>query len=804
MPRHEQVKTVIATIVLLLFFVVLSVAQPPEQHNRDSLSTKTHLAPIALALSGGGARGLAGVGVLKAFEERGIEIRAIAGTSIGGIVGGLFACGYSADQIKTIVRKIDFKRLFTNDPPRTSMLFTQRRERERHIISVRFDGLAPQFPHALTGGQELTTFLTELTLAATYRAEGRFSNLRIPFKTVCTDIVSGREIVLDTGSLSDAMRATMAFPLAFTGVEQGDKLLMDGGMLTPIPVALARSMDSDSLLVVAVNTTSPLLPKSGLVSLVEIANQVTTIMSGHSLAVQLALADYVISPELDGISATNFELRDSIMALGYRAALTIADSILERTAHSNKHLLNGAHADSITDHLGDSRLVVHGITAFSADSVIRWLSPDRYPVHGATLRQRLDSLLERYRTDGYDLALVSDITVDSLGTTTVTLNEGIVRRIDVRKNGKTRDWVVRSYFPLHRGEPFSLSRALRGLRGVFGTDLFDRVTLHVIPEDSGSRVIIGVKERKSVQARLGWHWDDHYQSEEFLEVLNDNVFGMGLEYLAHVRYGLDRRAFFGELRANRIFSTYLTGQIRVGYTAVDRTTYDTLGNPRGVREESRFGLMLNVGQQIARLGTITGGLTIQRVRHNDKAVPVEEFTLNTLNLESHVESFDRVPFPRSGKRHHLQIKYAPKFLANDKSFTRFYSSLEAYYTVAHKYTYHPKLSLGLSADGLPLSEQFYLGGAGSLNGYRGEAISGNKSILLNQELRVSLPLRFYATARWDIGDVSIALDQLKLENLRQGFGGALSLDMPIGPFELGYGRTVHGGERWYFSAGLEF
>ena len=152
----------------------------------------------------------------------------------------------------------------------------------------------------------------------------------------------------------------------------------------------------------------------------------------------------------------------------------------------------------------------------------------------------------------------------------------------------------------------------------------------------------------------------------------------------------------------------------------------------------------------------------------------------------------------------MQVRFSQKYLGSGQSFTRFFSSLEAYYTIARNYTYHPKITVGLSNDGLPASERFYLGGIQSLYGYRGEALSGDKCLLLNQEFRLRLPLRFYASARWDIGDVYNHFDQLKLKNLRQGLGGALSLDTPIGPFELAYGRTNKGGERWYFSAGFEF
>lgn len=163
-----------------------------------------------------------------------------------------------------------------------------------------------------------------------------------------------------------------------------------------------------------------------------------------------------------------------------------------------------------------------------------------------------------------------------------------------------------------------------------------------------------------------------------------------------------------------------------------------------------------------------------------------------------------MPFPTSGKRYLVQLRLSPKFLASGYNFTRFNSVVESYYTIRKNYTYHFKLSVGLSADTLPLSEKFYLGGATSLNGYRGESLSGDKYALVNQEFRVRLPLGFYTTARWDMGDIAVRFDRLKLKNIRQGFGAGLSLDTPIGPFEFGYGHTNRGGERWYFSAGLEF
>ena len=183
---------------------------------------------VLVALSGGGARGIAAIGVLKAFQEKGIEVEAITGTSIGGIIGGLYACGYSPDDLAASVNNLDLGGLFSNKPARRTMFLTQREERGRHLFSIRFDGFKPVVPRALTAGQKLTSILTAWTTRANYHAAGDFDDLAIPFKTISTDIVSGQEVVLDSGSLSDAMRATMGTRVRQLMVERYELRLIIG------------------------------------------------------------------------------------------------------------------------------------------------------------------------------------------------------------------------------------------------------------------------------------------------------------------------------------------------------------------------------------------------------------------------------------------------------------------------------------------------------------------------------------------------------------------------------------------------
>jgi NTE family protein len=832
---------------------------------------RTERYSVLLALSGGGARGLAAIGVLKAFEEKGIRVAAVTGTSIGGVIGGLYAAGYSPGELIGITRNIAFSQFFSNSPPRKTMFLTQRQERGRHILSVRFNGLTPVIPQAIAAGQRLTALLTNLTTKANYLCSGDFTRLPIPFKTISTDIVSGRGVILDHGSLAEAMRATMAFPLAFTGLEKEGQVLMDGGMVTPIPVELVKQMCDTVRFTVAVNTTSPLLPKDELTTPLDIANQVTSIMTADQLAQQLHSADFVITPPIDRFVSMDFKHRDTLIQIGYQAGLRAADSIitlLRRQRDSIRYTVLRADVDGVDSSAADRiktglegktlnrselvsilktltvelnllqlsativpryktddtvtavvlsidavpcfkmsevRLAFTGNSIYDDSTLVKQFKGDDTLLTSRSLREGLARITRLYRADGYDLAGVRDVSLTlSSPQIDITLDEAIIKRIDMEGNARTKDWFIRSLFPLKVGQPYSTARASRGVANIFGTDLFDRVTVDLAPYRGGALVTIQVEEKKHRQARLGWHWEDEYQSEEFLELLDDNIGGMGLELLLHGRYARDRQRYFAGIKADRIFSTYLTGRLRLYYSRLYRHLFERDGTRAGERREDKTGVELRLGQQIARLGTVTAGFAIEQVEYQHPGgAGGEKFGLRIFSIQSLVENFNRVPFPETGKKHLFELHFAGKYLGGDVEFTRFFTSLEAYFPLGRYLNFHPKLAVGLSRSGLPPSEKFYLGGWHSFVGFRTHQLSGDKLFVLTSELRAKLPIWLYLTVRHDMGEVYTTTDQIKLSKLRHGFGISLALDSPIGPVEFGYGVSdVH--ERFYLNIGYDF
>lgn len=273
---------------------------------------------VGLALSGGGARGLFQIGVLQALEEQGVAIDFIAGTSMGSIIGGLYAAGYSAPQLRDIVNTISWDDITVDTPPRTNLFLAQRQERERAFVQLRFRGWRPFIPPAITAGQKMLTVLTDLTMRANYRANESFDNLRIPFHAMATDLYSGTEVAIADGDLAEAMRASTAVPFIFAPAPHGDMLLVDGGLLNNLPVDVVRQHVD---VVIAVDATSKLRQKNQINSPWEIADQLTTIMQRDEDEAQRRRADVVIALEAPERISSDYSQIDSLIALGYQKTM---------------------------------------------------------------------------------------------------------------------------------------------------------------------------------------------------------------------------------------------------------------------------------------------------------------------------------------------------------------------------------------------------------------------------------------------------------------------------------------------------
>ena len=276
---------------------------------------------IGLVLSGGGARGGAHIGVLKVLEEEHVPIDAIAGTSMGAIVGGLYASGMSPREIERRLTSIDWQDAFRNRPPRRELSFRRKLDDNTFLVNFPLGVRGGEFrlPKGLIQGQKLTSMLRESTAPVATVTD--FDQLPIPFRAVATDLETGAARVFDSGDLVTAMRASMSAPGVFTPVELDGRLLVDGGLAENLPVDVARKMNVDVLIVVDVSFA--LQSEKELDSALAISNQMLAILVRKDTERQKATLggrDVAITPELGAASSIDFAGLKRMIASGEIAA----------------------------------------------------------------------------------------------------------------------------------------------------------------------------------------------------------------------------------------------------------------------------------------------------------------------------------------------------------------------------------------------------------------------------------------------------------------------------------------------------
>jgi NTE family protein len=294
-----------------------------------SASATTHKKPcIGLVLGGGGARGAAHIGVLKVLERERIPICAIAGTSVGSIVGSLYAVGYTPDQIEAIVTGIDWKDMFDDEPVRARLPMRRKDEDYRYLLDFKLgyrDGRI-LIPRGAIQGQKLLLLLRRLLLPSWPVTQ--FNELPIPFACVGTDIGNGSGVVYGKGDLAAAVRASMSVPGAFAPIRLDDKLMVDGGIFNNVPIDVVRSMGATRVIVVDVS--SPLAPEESLGSSFAIARQMLDMLMQQRTAAMLATmqdGDVLIKPRLTTVSAAGFDRVADAIADGEAAANDQVDAL---------------------------------------------------------------------------------------------------------------------------------------------------------------------------------------------------------------------------------------------------------------------------------------------------------------------------------------------------------------------------------------------------------------------------------------------------------------------------------------------
>ena len=293
-----------------------------------SLYSQEQRKKVGVVLSGGGAKGMAHIKALKVIEEAGIPIDYIAGTSMGAIVGGLYAIGYTPEQLDSMVRKQNWTFLLSDRIKRSAMSLTDRERSEKFIVSIPFTK-SPKDAASSGGiikGQNLANLFSDLTMG--YHDSINFDKLPIPFACVAANVVNGEQIIFHNGILSTAMRASMAIPGVFTPVRQDSMVLVDGGIVNNYPAVVVKAMGAD--VIIGVDVQNALKKADKLNSAPDILGQIVDITCQSNHEKNVDLTDTYIRVNVDGYSSASFTPAaiDTLMRRGEEAAKAQWNSLL--------------------------------------------------------------------------------------------------------------------------------------------------------------------------------------------------------------------------------------------------------------------------------------------------------------------------------------------------------------------------------------------------------------------------------------------------------------------------------------------
>ena len=849
---------------------------------------------VGLALSGGGANGMAQIGVLKALEEENIPVDAIAGTSIGAVIGGLYSIGYKADALESIALNIPWEDLLSldNDAPRASTFLEQQKIRDRATIAIRFENFKLVIPKSLSSAQKLTRTLDLLTLNALYHPSGSFNTLPVSFRAVTTDLVSGKRITLSDGTLSEAMRASSTIPIIFQPIELGKYKLADGGLVANLAV---DELEKASLgYKIGVDTRGSMYTLAEDIDIPwQAADQTMTILIELQYPSQLEKADLVIAPDVGNNPAIDFSKLPDLISAGYKSGKALAGKIQKdislpaprktgissykksiRITGTEKGILKQYHAvgeiirnasyaeealkglletDKFTkvyakvDRKGGKAVffcetppsfekveLVTPVTEISEKELNACFSD--LMAQGYTNAQgteALEKLLSIFRKKGYPLVDITSVNVSDK-TLFIEMTDGKISSLVISQDKNiTRPTPVMRELSIDTSKALKLKDIERSIDNLFGTGAFNRVSIGIVGNDSlsgksgNNRTLrVRLNEKPSTVLRLGVHYDETYNAQALLDFRNENLNGTANSIGGWTKIGEKNSRVNLEFNMPRIGSTSLTFTTKLFYDQRDLDIREPEFSKQfffSGSEEIRnlgiqqYGITSSFGTRIGKNSQLLLDMTLKNSQTYNKGAgdfETEDSDIATAALQFALDTRDNSFLPTEGRYTNLRYSFTPEFF-NDETFWQFHLEHEENIAFSTQASGQLSLALGLSSQGLPFSEMFFLGGAGSpysrrFIGLKENDLIGRNVAALGANFRYSpsfdliFPSSFLLY--YNAGNIWQNRADISPGDIIHGFGAGLNWQTPLGPasFTAGKAFTINDDGNQKDQSGLRF
>ena len=704
---------------------------------------------VGLALSGGGARGAAHVGVIRELEALRIPVDCIAGTSMGAIVGGLYASGMSADEIEVLMNRIDWEETLRDRPPRQDLTFRRKQDDRSFLVKFNLGLKNGNFavPKGLVQGQKQNMILKSATLPVSGIHD--FDRLPIPFRALATDIETGASIAIEQGNLAAAIQASMSAPGVFSPREIGGRLLVDGGISNNLPINVVREMGAD--IVIAVDIAFPLVSREELDSGLEIANQMLTIlMRQQSLSEKktLTAGDVLIEPDLGSMDSSDFSrLRETIRIgaqsvqarSGSLARLSLAETQYQQHLASRAAIRPG---NPVIDYV----TVVNG-SRLSPRVIERRLS--------AGAGQALDqATLEKDIARIYGLDTFEQVDYE-------IVSEGDRTGLEVRTTAK-------SWGPSFVDFGLSLEEDFEGSSDYTFAARFTRAELN----------------------RLGGEWRVDTQVGQRTRFFTEFYQPLDLD----TRFFLAPQIELSRTNIGVFENGRRTSEFRISSAGAGLDFGRNLGN----WGEFRIGFRRSAGRAVPRVGAAN--------------LPDFDFNSGGWFTTFAVDWLDDSDFPGDGQLASISWQAERTSLGADLSSDILRLNwLGAHSWGKHTLLANMRFASAVD-DVLALQNTFNLGGLFNLSGYSTDELAGRqlglarlvyyKQIAMGRLAALSLPV--YAGGSLEAGNVWQNREEVSLGDLRYGSNLFLGIDTPLGPVYLAVGFSEGGETAGYFYLGQTF
>lgn len=734
------------TICMWLFLITcvspLSITRPIEA--AETPDENTRRPAIGLVLSGGGARGAAHVGVLKVLEQNRIPIDFIAGTSMGALVGGLYASGMSPGELEAVISAIDWADAFSDKITRVDRSFRRKRDDDFYLVKHRpgIKGTKLSFPPGILDGQKIDLLLKKYTLPVSTIRD--FDQLPIPFRAVATDIETGETYVIGKGDLALALRASMSIPAFFAPREIDGQLLVDGGVSSNLPIDIVRQMGAD--LVIAVDIGTPLSERDEIESVLDITGQISNILTRRNADEQIASlagTDIFIKPDLGDITTASFNRAHEAVPIGARAAESVLEDLVKLRVSEDEYAAYLAKrsrraAAPIIDKIrivNQSRLDDEVIASRVTIAAGEPLDVDR-----------LDKILSQIYGLNVFESVYYDVTVES-GRTVLTIT---AREASWGPNYLQFGAAV---FENFEGPNFNLAAAytrtaVNGWNGEWRTHL-------QIGQEPGAFT--------EFYQPLGRGLKNFIHLKASFVELADNSFdsdGKNLMELGIRRYG-------GGVAAGRELGTW--GEIRAG-----------------VRRE--------------------GGAV--KIQVGDPSVPESHFDTGEGFCQVHVDELDNVNFPHSGFYTRARFSAGLEALGSDNEYEQQLYEGAVAHTRSHLTVLLLGCFSTTRDSDAPYQSMYRLGGFTRLSGLQQEERKGQHaglaSVVMYRQLADFSLMTVYAGFSAEYGNVVQRREEIKPQNGIAAGSLFMGLDTILGPVYIAFGHAEGGRRNFYFILGQTF